>query len=132
MPKLLERAVSRLNTGIVAKAGVKVTVLDNHGKSLTDVDAVPGRQDFSQYLLEESQGTAKEFDWIVAANDLVFVDNGKQEPAKGWQILYVLDDERTAVYEVNPTTGTRAFDVVDAYGILYRVHTKLKEIRPAI
>lgn len=123
MRKLHERGARLLPAMLRNAASVEVEIRAG-SEALESVDATPGRHDFQQYVVEEAAGTAEVFDWIVAEANLVFPIAGKLQPADGWEIRYGMDDGRTAVFIVRPATGTRAFDPVDQYGVMYRVHTK--------
>lgn len=123
---LLERATRFLKTGLDATASKSVVIRDG-ADAIDNIKAVPGSNDFLQYTQDAYTGTAKTFDWVVSAADLVFPE-GKREPKTGWEIWFQLEDGRTAVYTVRPDDGTREFDVVDHLGILLRIHTKLDRI----
>lgn len=122
---LIRRALSRLKSGLDTAAAEEITIV-NGNESLTGINGIPGRRGFREFLVEEAAGTEADFDWIVTAADLVFVDAGLQEPAKGWSIRLEMDDGRDAVWDVLPADGTRVFDPVDQLGILLRIHTKFR------
>jgi hypothetical protein len=129
MQTLLERAARWQKDRLDSQTAVDVIVRD--GSEATDgIKAIPGQSDFLQYALDEHTGTAKTFDWAVAANELLFAGQ-KREPQDGWEIWHELEDGRTAVYLVIAASGTRCFDVMDHLGVLFRIHTKLDRIEPA-
>lgn len=128
MANLLERAARWTKARLDNAAAIEVTVRDGN-EAIEQVKAIPGQSSFASFSMDEHSGTAKTFDWIVSAADLVF-DGEKREPQKGWEIWHRLDDGRTAVYLALPIDA-RCFDVVDQLGILYRIHTNLDRIMTA-
>src|SRR5690606_18779771 len=126
MQTLLERAVKSLKVGLDATASVRVDYVRGT-KSIESLKAIPGRTDFEQYTLDESVGTAKAFDWIVAEQDL-FLEGKKIQPEPGDQVWFTLSNGKRAIYIAMATGTSRCFDVVDQLGILYRVHTKLDRV----
>lgn len=132
MARLLERGLRRHAVNLPAAAAIPVTIIVMpENQSIDAIDAVPGRRDIAQFNVGEYVGTAEIFDWIVVEQDLV-LEGHKKEPAEGWEIWHRLDDGRTAVYVARPATGTRVFDVLDQLGLMYRIHTKLERIEPAV
>lgn len=98
------------------------------GESIDGLDAVPVASNFVELVSDDYAVTAKDCDWIFQADELVFPLAGKREPADGWQIRYVREDGRTAVFVVRPNGAGRCFDVEDALGILVMVHSKLERV----
>lgn len=130
MPKtLLERAARWLKDGLDAAAAIEVDyIVDTHAKE--GLKAVPGNADFANIDVEPAVVSAKRFDWVIASDELI-VNSVKVEPASGHIIRHHLADGRTAVYEVQPLVNDRCYTVSDQLGVLYRVHTKLKDIEAA-
>lgn len=126
MSNLLERGAQMFRDKLPQAASQTVELRTPLGV-IEQLSAVPGRRDFAQYTVGDASGTDEVFDWIVAEQDLV-IGGQKREPESDWEIRWRRPDGRLAIYEVLPGTGTRCFDVVDQYGILYRVHTKLSRV----
>jgi len=122
--RLLEHGLKWHRDALQEAAAVTVEVRAAPDAIIEQLDAVPGRRDFQGWSVEEASGTTEVFDWIVAANELMFPLKGKLEPADGWEIRYRTEGGRTMVFVVRPQEGTRAFDVSDWLGLLYRIHTK--------
>lgn len=120
MPTLLERGARWFRDKLPDAAAVVVEIRAGNA-ALEQVEAIPGRRNFQQYLVEDAAGSDEAFDWIVAEQDLVFPNVGKQQPEKGWEIRFRKDDGTVAVFVVRPET--RVFSVVDQLGLLYRIHT---------
>lgn len=125
---LLQRGAAMLRDKSLAAAAEVVTVVDG-AEACEGVEMVPGRRDIEQYLVEETTGTAKSFDWCVDPQSLRFAGLIR-EPATGWLIRWQIPDGRTLVYRVQPQGG-RAFDNVDQLGLMLRIHTKLDRIEAA-
>lgn len=130
MDPLLTRGARWLRGKLPVAAAVNVEIVSTADGVLA-IEAIPGRHDFQQYVVEEAVGTDEVFDFIVAEPDLVFPLTGKQQPAKGWEIRHTREDGRVAVFLVQPGSGTRVFDVVDQLGLMYRVHTILDRLEEA-
>lgn len=130
MPRsILERAARWAKDKLDANTSVEVSyVAPPHAKE--GLKAIPGNADFATVDIESAVASSKRFDWIVASDDL-WINSSKVEPSSGHEIRYVLPDNRTAVYEVLPLSNDRCYTVSDQLGVLYRVHTKLKEIEAA-
>jgi hypothetical protein len=125
-PRLLERGIRWLRDKAPDAAAVEVEVRAGN-QVIERLDAIPGRRDFQQYLVEDFAGTDEIFDWIVVEQDLIF-GGVKKQPEDGWEIRYRTEGGSIGVYVAMPGTGTRCFDVLDQLGLLYRVHTKLDRI----
>lgn len=126
---LLERAARMIKTGLDASCSKPVTIIDGPD-SLESIKAIPGQSSFTTFGVDEHVGTAKTFDWCVAADQLIFRGE-KREPKPKWEIHVPLDGNRTAVYIATAQDGGRCFDVMDQLGLLYRIHTVLDRIVPA-
>ena len=111
-------------------ASVTVEIRNTNNEVIEAIDACPGRRDFQQYAVDEYAGSTEVFDWIVVEQDLIFLGK-KMQPEEGWQIRYVLEDGRTAIYKAAPNGGKRVFDVLDNIGLMYRIHTNLSSIEDA-
>jgi hypothetical protein len=124
MPRTLLERGARFNRSKLPKAAAVTVEIRAGTEAIESIQAIPGRHNFQQYIVEDAAGTAEPFDWIVAEQDLVFPIAGKIQPAADWQVRRPLDDGRIAVFVVRPAAGTREFDVVDQLGLMYRIHTK--------
>lgn len=130
MPTLMQRGLTWLQKSLPDAAAETVSISTGrtgNDVSIESVQAVPGRRDYNQYAASEWVGTEEVFDWIVCEQDLLFNDV-KREPQEGWEIRWMMPDQRTAVYRAMPTGNSRAFDVLDQLGRFYRIHTKLIEV----
>lgn len=86
--------------------------------------AVPGRNVQALHDVEGEQASEIEYDWIIAANELLF-GGVKTEPQKGDLIIWTRPDGLVATYTVLPDSSDRCFRDIDQYGICYRVHCKI-------
>ena len=120
--KLLERGLKIFRRRLPDAAAVEVQIRADN-VAIEQLEVVPGRRNFMQFVVEDAAGTEQVFDWIVPEQNLRFPGKGKLQPESGWEVWYTQEDGRKAVFVVRPETGTRAFDVVDPLGLLYRIHT---------
>ncbi len=126
---LLERAARWAKDKLDADTAVEVSYVVGV-RAREGLKAVPGNSNFGIVDVEQAIASGRQFDWIVASDELI-VNSAKVEPANEHQIWRRLEDGRTEVYEVLPLVNDRCYTVSDQLGVLYRIHTKLKEVRPA-
>lgn len=126
---LLERAARWAKDRLDAATAVEVSYVVPPS-ALDGLKAIPGNADFATVDVESAVASSKRFDWIVASDEL-WIDSAKVEPAKGHEIWHTLEDGRTLKYEVLPLANDRCYTPSDQLGVLYRIHTKLKEIEAA-
>jgi hypothetical protein len=115
----LSAAITRHHAAL-AKAGGVDAVIVCEGKDLA-LRIIRLRQDTEATDAAGEAFTEHQPDFGIAADELVFPDLGKREPAEGMEIR--TEGKR---YRVTPTGGARCFDVMDSLGLLYRVHTVCK------
>lgn len=106
------------------KSAAKETITYTRGAESITLDAIPGRHENRLDLIEDEQASAREFDWIICADEIVLAA-GKVAPEKGDVITWVEPGGTTLTYKVVPGTQDRCFRPCDQLGILYRVHTVL-------
>lgn len=107
----------------LADAGAETVSIVAGNDEIPSIKAIPGRRDFSQYLLDDYTGTEQVFDWIVAERDLL-IHGVKREPADGWRVRWRKPDGRTAEFVATAGQNSRCFDRLDQYGIEFRIHTR--------
>lgn len=129
---LIERGAQLLKRGLETSAATEVTIVVGN-ESLENVTATPGTTYTQEDLFDAVAFTSRVFDWIIAAEDLVFPKTGLQEPTKSWEIHWRQEDGRTIVFAVLPLQGERVFDTVHQVdqSVMYRIHTKKDRVIPA-
>jgi hypothetical protein len=104
------------------------TIIYRRGDDDADLTkAIPGRNVHALHDIEGEQQSEIEYDWMIAANELI-IGSLKVEPEKGDRIIWNRPDGQTATYTVLPDASDRCYRDVDQFGILYRVHCKLTNL----
>jgi hypothetical protein len=118
---LLTGAVRLLNTGLQSLGGE--SVIYRRGNDSIDLIAVPVRTQHDDYSTEDDLSlTARERDWIIAADELVF-DGVMIEPQRLDEIDWIDSLGRKHTYQVLQRAGDRCFRHTDLTLTQLRVYT---------
>lgn len=118
---LLTSAVRSLNTSLKSLGGESVTY--RRGNDSIDIIAVPVRTSHDDYATEDDLSlTARERDWIVLAEELVF-DGVMVEPQRGDEIDWIDSLERKHTYQILQRAGDRCFRHTDPTLTQLRLYT---------
>lgn len=118
---LLTGAVRLLNTSLQSLGGESVVY--RRGNDSIDIIAVPVRTSHDDYATEDDLSlTARERDWIIAADQLVF-DGVMIEPQRLDEIDWIDSLGRKHTYQVLQRAGDRTYRHTDPTLTQLRVYT---------
>lgn len=126
---LLERAADWQKDKLDANTAVEVSYVVGV-QAREGLKAVKGNAAFGVVDVESIGFSGQQVDWIVRARDLV-VNSVLVEPSNGHQVWRRLEDGQVEVFELLPLVNDRCYSPSDQHKRNLRLHTKLKEVRPA-
>lgn len=114
--RFLDRSLKRLAAETIAYTRGAETAAITEG--------IPGRNRVALHVIDSSQMSEVEFDWLATASELT-LGGSRIDPKKGDLITWTNPAGQVLTFTVLPDVTERCFRYVDQTQHMMRIHTKL-------